>query len=371
MSIAVFFTDGVSLTTWDQAGMLERELALYHRLLPYVGEISLITYGNDQDTRYSKQLAGIRVLHNRWGLPRRVYRRAAALTHLRHLAAASIWKTNQASGAVAALPAKRIFRKPLIVRAGFLWSRHVALEYGNDSDAARNVYKLERRYYRAADAAVVTESSMKDFIVERHGIPAERVRVIPNYVDTELFAPTHNKSDDGRTICFVGRLTTQKNLTALFEALKDLDIRLRLAGGGEDRAKLEALAEEFGLNVEFLGNVPHANLPALFASSTLFILPSLWEGNPKALLEAMAAGMPVIGCRSPGIENIISNGDNGLLCGTTAPEIRDVVQQLLSDRELQKRVGEAARKYTLANVSLDQVVDLEIGLYADLGLRMA
>jgi predicted O-methyltransferase YrrM len=103
-----------------------------------------------------------------------------------------------------------------------------------------------------------------------------------------------------------------------------------MIGDGPLRDVLEAAVAERRLPVEFLGTRPHAELPALLNRSAAFVLPSLYEGNPKALVEAMACGVPAIGARVPGIQEIVRHRETGYLCGTSADEIRAAMTDVLA-----------------------------------------
>jgi len=167
-------------------------------------------------------------------------------------------------------------------------------------------------------------------------------------------------------ICFIGRLAEQKNLPTLFTAIQGLDVELVIAGGGHLRPKLENQAATLGLNVRFLGNVPHLELPGLVSGSALFVLPSLYEGHPKTLLEAMACGAPVIGTDVPGIREVIEDGKTGLLCEPTAEGLRESISALLADAALRKTLGAAARQQVVHENSLDRIVDQEDALLQEL-----
>ena len=135
-------------------------------------------------------------------------------------------------------------------------------------------------------------------------------------MDTEAFRPT---GDTRRNrICFVGRLAEQKNVGALLDAVSGLDVELLVIGDGPLRPALEARARAQDATARFLGVVPHRDLPAIMAGSSLFVLPSLYEGHPKTLIEAMACGVAVIGTDVPGIRDLLRHEETGYLCRPTA-----------------------------------------------------
>ena len=93
--VIIFFTKDMSLVGWDRAGILNREITLYQRLESKGHDISLITYGNNQDLNYIDQLGDIKVLCNKWGLPKYLYNKYLHIIHRKHLKSCNIIKTNQ------------------------------------------------------------------------------------------------------------------------------------------------------------------------------------------------------------------------------------------------------------------------------------
>ncbi len=134
---------------------------------------------------------------------------------------------------------------------------------------------------------------------------------------------------DETTLIFVGRIAPEKNLSALLEAIQPLQVRLVLIGEGKIRPELQRRFPSLNGRISWEGNVPNSELPEYLNRAGLFILPSLYEGHPKALIEAMACGLPVIGADSPGIRELIRHGETGYLCGTEPESIRKAIQDLL------------------------------------------
>ena len=209
---------------------------------------------------------------------------------------------------------------------------------------AQEAIKLERRVFNQADRVEVTTEAMAATVQEQYGVAKDVIRVIPNYVETERFKPQSHALGERFRIGFVGRLDTQKNVGELLRAVTGLDAELILVGDGPQRAALEATAAAGKISAKFLGRVDNAELPSLLNSWDLFILPSLYEGHPKSLLEAMACGLAVIGTNVPGIAEIIVDGENGLLCETDAESIRAAIQRAMSDERLRVQMGQQARK---------------------------
>jgi glycosyltransferase involved in cell wall biosynthesis len=366
MRLVVFFSRGMSLEGWRRAGILERELALYRALLPALDHLAFVTYGGVVDLELGRQIPGVEILPNLRRLPVNLYSVLAPLLHRRALSQATIFKTTQINGAWCALIARRLFRKKLLVRCGFLWSDFVArLHAGNwRVTAARH---LERRIFRAADAVIVAAAADRAAVVERYQIDPARVQVITNYVDTHLFRPLpHIAPEPGRIVC-VGRLAEQKNLTALIEALEGMEgVSLVVVGEGPLRDDLQASARRRGVHATFLGTLPHAELPAVLNRSAVFVLPSHYEGNPKALLEAMACGVPVVGANTPGIREILVDRETGCLCGTSPAEIRTALREVLADPALRGRITTGALAYVRDRCSVPAAVERELALLQSL-----
>jgi glycosyltransferase involved in cell wall biosynthesis len=365
LHLVLFFTRGVSLKTWDKTGTLEREVALYRRLQERGVQVSFVTYGGASDLAYVEQLPGIRVLCNQWELPIRLYTYLIPWLHWRTMWKATILKTNQTEGAEVALLAKRLWGKKMIARCGYMWSLFFKTA-GTFSYDAEALVRRERDTFIHADQAVVTTTLMRDYVIKHYGLPLTRVQVIPNYVLTDLFVPRRESRPAGRRLVYMGRLSEEKNLLGLLEAMRGLNAELALIGSGPQRLLLANKASSDGLRVHFWDSQPHAELPRFLNQANAFILPSFSEGHPKALLEAMACGLPVIGADVPGIRELIRHGETGYLCDTSPAGIRAAIQTVLGDVSLSARLGHNAREFVTKNFSLDKILDLEITLLRSL-----
>ena len=200
--------------------------------------------------------------------------------------------------------------------------------------------------------------------VEQNYHPRRHI-LIPNYVETDVFKPLNSTRNRG-TICFIGSLGQQKNILALLEALKGLPYRIDFIGSGPLSTQLQEAARSNGIKANFLGNIPNHELPEILNQHELFVLPSLWEGMPKTLLEAMACGLPVVGTNVSGIKEVIKDGENGLLCDTDSNSIRQAIIRLMEDEKLRERLGENARKTIEQEFSLEKLIHKELELYAEL-----
>ena len=353
--LALFFTRGVSLGTWDERGILDRELAVYRELAARGRPVTFVTYGDAADLRYRERLGGIRVLANERGLPLRAYWQLLPLLHARALAGAGVFKANQVYGGIAARRSARLHRRPLVARCGFLWTEAADAEDGPGSLRARFVENRERRLVRGADVVVVTSARLAARVRGRHGVPAKRIVVIPNFVDVRRFQPARRRRARARSCSSGGSRVrrTSRRWSRRWPGSTALRSRswatVRCAPGSSG-------AEQLGANARFLGKVQHEELPAILAEAEAFALPSLYEGHPKAAIEAMACGLPVIGTDVPGIRDLVRDGESGVLSGTSAAELRAAIETGLGDPALRRRLGQGARA-AVEPLSLERTVE--------------
>lgn len=365
-SLAIFFTlKGKSLEEWKKIGILEREILLYFELAKYFKNLVIFTYGSKKDLEIAKDFPlNIKVIPNNTFLPKILYSFLLPLIHRKLLKNTDILKTNQMDGSWTAVIAKKWFKNKLIVRCGYEWLNF--LERGHRQRWKIIFAKLAERFaYNNADKIVITTEEDKSFILNRFKIKNEKVEVIPNYIDTNLFKPLGILKEKNR-ILFLGRFEKQKNVISLMNAMSGISAELVMIGKGSQLKELHDIAKKNNIRVNFLGNIKQREIPLELNKSEIFIFPSLYEGNPKALLEAMSCGVACIGARSPGINNIIMDGENGILCEVDSESIKEKIKYVLGDKNLRDKIGLTARKTVLDNFSLIKVLEKEIGLYESL-----
>ena len=362
MNLVVLILRNASFRLYDRAGSLEREVTLYQRLARHGVRTSVVTWGDRRDLAYARRL-GVRVLCNWPGWDEETYARRLVWLHAPWLMRADLLKAEQTEGTEVAVWCARRWRKPLIARSGFLWTEFCEHQFGPESPQAKEALRVSRMVYPAGDRVVVTTPPMKPRVTERYGVPGDRISVIPNYVDTQLFSPDPAVIPDPGSVLAVGRLRPEKNYAALIRAVADAGLNLRLVGSGSDEAMLRDCAAACGARVTFEGNVPNRELPALMRRACVFAQPSLTEGHPKTVIEAMACGMAVLGGDSPGVRDEVSHDVNGWLCATSREGIRDGLLALMENKALRRRLGVAAREHIVEEYALERVVALELALY--------
>lgn len=197
----------------------------------------------------------------------------------------------------------------------------------------------------------------RDYVVER-GVPADKVLINPNGIDPALYASAISPGRSRRphrAICAIHRFTAKKGLEHLIEAgpeLKKLGVQVNLYGYGDLEASYRERIAALGLdNVHLLGPVEGREaMLDVFARHDLFACPSVrapdgdMDGIPTVLMEAMAAGVPVLTTALSGIPDLVQDGVNGVLCEPTAAGIAAAVRRYyaMSDAHVQAIVDEAA-----------------------------
>jgi len=185
------------------------------------------------------------------------------------------------------------------------------------------------------------------------GWPPAKLEVIHNGVDPARVRRPRDPAlrrelggDGGFVVLAVARLHAQKGLGDLLRAAAELpEARFALAGEGPERARLEAEAGRLGVGdrVRFLGR--RADVPELLAAADAFVLPSLYEGSPLAVLEAMAAGLPLVATAVGGTGELVADGESGLLVPPRdPPALARALRRLLAEPETRERLGAAARR---------------------------
>lgn len=202
--------------------------------------------------------------------------------------------------------------------------------------------------------------------------------VDPNQIDVHADAQefrSRYELDDRKIVLFVGRLLPIKGLQYLIEAVRYAKTRPRIVIiGGEaqgypgNKRDLEdqAKALEVDGDISFLGSFPRSDLAEAYLAADLFVLPSLGEGLPMALLEAMAYGKCVVATRVPGNIDVVKDGWNGILVEPKNPrELASKIDYLLTDEEIRERLGAQARRDVEQNYSSDIIISKIVNLYHD------
>jgi glycosyltransferase involved in cell wall biosynthesis len=200
-------------------------------------------------------------------------------------------------------------------------------------------------------AHIFTPSAWLGELAVSWGVDAAHVSVLPNPAPAlpELAPREELRRSfgmNGTTLAFAGRLTAQKALGVALGALARVDdVALLIAGDGDERRSLEATAAELGLasRVRFLGPLPRERIVELFRAADASILSSSWENFPHTVVEALAAGTPVLATATGGVAEVVRDGENGLLVPSGDVEaLADAIRRYVGDADLRDRLRHAA-----------------------------
>lgn len=361
-SIGLFFSYKVSLNVWDELGMIGRESKIWDIFGRKLHNVFFITYGNKDEIKLKRYFPNVKLLNNKWNLHPFIYSILLPIFYKKELLNIDIYKVNQLSGALPAVISKVLYKKKLIIRCGFQLSFFLKKQRENNIKIFL-AFVLEWISYRLADLIIVTSFEDREYIITYHKIKSDKIRIIPNGVDTELFNILDNVKKEPGRILFVARLIKQKNLFSLLEAMKYIEgVHLVIIGKGYLKEELVHKAQSYKTNVTFIDKIRNEELPIEYNKSQLFILPSFFEGNPKVLLEAMACGLPVICTDISSMSSIVQHTYNGILCKTSTKDIKDTLLQLLNNERLRVELGRNARNTMVTKFSLHKVLEQELML---------
>jgi len=223
------------------------------------------------------------------------------------------------------------------------------------------------------NAVTVTTNSQNLKTKALPTMPGLDIPIIPNGVDIHRFSPPERDVDPQHFVkaLFVGRLNSQKGIHFLLRALATVKsslkgrFRLVIVGGGSEERKLRSLASELQLSefIDFRGWITPSNIPEIYREADFFVFPSLEEGMPNAVLEAMSSALPVIIIDTPGCTPLVENGVNGFVIPINnlgEPDLKplaEAVVTMISDDATRARMGLKSREKA-ASFSWDETARL-------------
>lgn len=211
-----------------------------------------------------------------------------------------------------------------------------------------------------------------DRLVKFLNLPKEKVQDVYNGLCMPQRTDEKLPLSERRLVCAVTRLYRSKGLEYLIRALAflpELPWECRIVGDGPDRARLESLVKHHKLadRIRFTGILPREQVFATLTHSRMMVLPSLYEGFPYSLLEAMALGVPIITTRVLGLPEIIPEGKNGILVNPRdARGLAEAIRILLTDDNRAISMGAEGRRLVETQFSLDQMIKQVRQIYKEL-----
>jgi glycosyltransferase involved in cell wall biosynthesis len=226
---------------------------------------------------------------------------------------------------------------------------------------------LQTASYRLAHRVVANSAAARSRLVDE-GVASSAIAVIPNGIDLRRFSPPPSRPR-GRRVVMVANLRPGKGHEILLEAaaavLRNVpDARFTIAGDGPRKVELQRMARELGVDgaVTFLGHRP--DVPALLREHDVFAFPSFMEAAPNAVMEAMAAGLPVVTTRVGGIPEVVHHEKSGLLTDAgDAAGLALALRRVLTDDALAGQMAAAGRELIETRYSFERMTREFEGLY--------
>ncbi len=270
--------------------------------------------------------------------------------------------------------------------AGRLAGVPVVITSHHDTDVwMRAPHRLvERLSAKWSDRVVTCSEAVRRYAIERHGLPAARVRTLRNAIEIPAALPGAAQRAAARrdlgagaeqdiVIATLGRLDEPKKGLAAFldaaalVAAAEPRARFALVGDGPARADLERRARSLGLAERIVFTGERRDVQAVLCGVDIFVQPSLWEGFGLTVIEAMAAARPVVASRVGGIPEVLRDGVDGILVPPADPAaLAQAILRLARDADLGARLGAAGRDRAVAEFGLDGLVEATVAMYDEL-----
>lgn len=228
------------------------------------------------------------------------------------------------------------------------------------------VNKVILRTYNLVDLYLAPSKFLAEK-VKAWGINAKKVRQLYNFIDLKEWTPAQ---EIGQGLIYVGRLTPEKGIITLVEAMRKLpEIKLQIVGDGPIRMQLEQLIQAYNLdNVSLLGYKKSQEIKSLVRNSRLVIVPSIWyENNPLSILEAMALAKPVIASNLGGLPELVKDKETGFIfTAGQANELVEKIKGVYNNTDLVKSMGQKARQFVMKNCQAESHLDQIEKIYKNL-----
>jgi glycosyltransferase involved in cell wall biosynthesis len=355
MQIAFLLSENYGFSTWKRLGSLERELLIYKKLAEEGNKIIIFSYHEEDKNEILHKNIKIMTFPFPW-LPvslvliRQIF---FPFYFYKILKKCHSIITNQAhNGGWLAVYAKQITKVKVIARCGYVFGEQMSFQNFKGYKYKKRRW-LEKITFKHADLCFVPTQALAKWIVFNYGIQKNNIRIIPNFVDISIFKPFEiEKSFD--IIC-IGRLYNEKRPFVVLEAAKLLKFSVLLIGIGKLKDELLTYAVKNNINLKIIDSVNNSDLPNYLNNAKYFITGSIWEGHPKAIIEAMSCGCVCICPSSPGIRNLLLNGINGFLYDGTAYDIVKTIKIIENDQFLYYHVSKNSRNYCVENYRFDLI----------------
>lgn len=369
MNVIILFTYGVSLNDWYESGLLGRELKLYEEVARSNNiKYRLFTYGDSKDfeIKINKEFFEIVPIYtyiNKSKFNLVNFLKSFLIGFLAskfEIEKEAVVKTNQLWGAWVGIILKIINKNKLIVRTGYdLLSFK---KYQKKSKLKVFLYKLLTLLsLKFSNKYIVTSNNDLLFLEKNFPKYSKKILVIPNFVKV---LKSKDIKDRSQKLVSVGRIENQKNYSYLLNELSNSKWEIDIVGEGSLKSLLLEEASKLKTNVNFVGKMNNDLVLEKLQNHQIYVSSTLFEGNPKSILEALSAGCIVIAPNVVGVNEIIKDQQNGFLYEPYPTELRNVLNKILNyDLET---VSKNAVEFISKNFAIDVVTKKELETYFSL-----
>ena len=369
MNIIYFFTFGYSLHTWKESGQLDRELEhfkYWHKINPKLN-LTIVTYGEEKDINLidSEFITVVPIYKyikfTKYKI-RNLLNSFFIIQTLKKIVQGQEFDVviqNQLLGSWISYQFKKLKKTPLIIRTGYDMYEFSINE--KKSILKKTFYKLLTKFgLKYSNLYTVTSKCDKAFLIKQFGENySSKIKVRKNWVslNNESQSKPLNERHPEKIAC-VGRIEYQKNYTTIINGLKNLNFKIDIFGEGTKKNQILKLANKQNVDINFQGIVDNIELKKLLQSYKYYLTASRFEGNPKSVLEAMAAGCLII---ASDIKNHTEffNNENSILF-KDKKSLRKILTNLEKNNHDYNKLIENALRTIKENYNLEKIAYLEI-----------
>lgn len=369
MNIVYFLTYGYSLKTWKDSGQLDREIEhfkYWKKLNPNLN-LTIITYGNEEDLRFINDsfITVVPVYKYEKFSNSKVINFMKSFFIVKNLKEITKGKfidvviQNQLLGSWIAYIFKKSINTSLIVRTGYDMYEFSIKE--NKSSLKKIFYRLLTKIsLENSDLYTVTSNCDKNFLIKQFGENYDsKIKVRKNWVSlmNEKDIIPFDKRFNNRIVC-VGRIEEQKNYETIIYGIKGTDFKIDIFGEGTLKSHILQLSREQNVDVKFKGIVDNSELKEMLKNYKYYLTASKFEGNPKSVLEAMAAGCLIIASDIKNHREFL-NSENSILF-EDKNSLNEIIKNLDNKHQYHNKLTKNALKTIRKNYELEKIATAEL-----------
>ena len=338
MKILVIFTFDISLKNWEESGFLSREISYYQEMnKDFNLNITFLTFGGLEDKFLGEEFTDINIIpvyekfkYSNSKILRFIKSFFIPIFFREEFSKADVIKTNQLLGSWVGIVGKLIFRNKLIVRTGYDLLKF-KLKQSKNPIIILLSYLLTMFSLNFSDIYITTSKNDYKYLNKYYIFKKQKLKLLPNWIQSEKYIPFQKRYKN--RILMVGRLEKQKNFERVINDLENSSIEIDLYGEGSQKIYLTKLAKNNNVKLNLKGKIDNNELLKVYANYKLFVSSSLYEGNPKTVLEAMSMGCLVLSLRNNSIEELIENNKSGIIFDDDSSDLKNLIENILEDSE--------------------------------------